>query len=181
MHFKHNGKLMLKLPLSDKKVCEFHYFQTMKYCYFCFILLLVASCSLSSSQEASLNKALTSYLDAHNNGEVMAFVAYTHPNVVGFYQDQGDSLFREKFELFSPENGGDYLQDGTLREIEKKNKDIHVRYLFDSYTEFDFQVDSKELGLIAVSVDDGKSWYFVFEEDYTNEKIFSKDEQLIEL
>ncbi|NVK65760.1 MAG: hypothetical protein HWE22_14295 [Flavobacteriales bacterium] len=153
----------------------------MKYCYFCFMLLLVASCTLSSSQEASLHKALTSYIDAHNNGEVMAYVAYTHPNVVGFFEDQGDSLFREKFELFSTGNGGDYLQDGTLKEIEKKNNQIHVRYVFDSYTEIDYNSIANELGLIAISVDDGESWYFVEEDDYTNEKIFSKDEQLIAL
>ncbi len=111
----------------------------------------------------------------------MAYVAYTHPNVVGFFEDQGDSLFREKFELFSTGNGGDYLQDGTLKEIEKKNNQIHVRYVFDSYTEIDYNSIANELGLIAISVDDGESWYFVEEYDYTNEKIFSKDEQLIAL
>ena len=158
---------------------EFHYFHTMKYCYFCFILLLVASCTLSSRQEASLHKALTAYLDAHNNGAVMAYVGYTHPNVVGFFEDQGDSIFREKFELFSADNGGDYLQDGTLKEIQKENQQIHVRYVFESFQDYETRPD--ELGLIAISVDDGESWYFVFEEDYTNEKIFSKDEQLIEL
>ena len=151
----------------------------MKSCYFCFILLLIASCTLSSSQEASLHKALTAYLDAHNNGVVMAYVGYTHPKVVGYYEDQGDSSFREKFELFSSENGGDYLQDGTLKEIQKKGKQIHVRYVFESHTEVDYDARVKDLGLIAISVDEGKSWYFVQEEDYTNDNIFSKDERLI--
>ncbi len=109
----------------------------------------------------------------------MAYVGYTHPNVVGFFEDQGDSIFREKFELFSAENGGDFLQDGTLKEIQKKNKQIHVRYVFESFT--DYESRPEELGLIAISVDEGESWYFVFEEDYTNEKIFSKDERLIAL
>ena len=76
----------------------------MKWCYFCFVLLLVGSCTLSSSQEAALHKAVTSYIDAHNTGAVKLYVGFTHPNVVGFYQGLGDEKFREKFELFSPED-----------------------------------------------------------------------------
>ncbi len=150
----------------------------MKWCYFCFILLLAGSCTLSSSQEATLHQAVTSYVDAHNNGAVMAYVGYTHPNIVGFYQDQGDSIFQQKFELFSPENGGNYLQEGNVKEIEKGNGQIHVRYIFDSYTE-DYDATINEIGVIALSIDDGVTWFFAQEEDYRNEKIFSKDEQLI--
>ena len=153
----------------------------MKWCYFCFILLLAGSCSLSSSQEATLHKAVTSYVDAHNNGAVMAYVGFTHPNIVGFYEDQGDSIFREKFELFSPDNGGDFMQEGIVKEIEKKNGQIHVRYLFDCYMEMDYDAVVEEVGLIALSHDDGVTWFFAEEEDYKNEKIFSKDEQLIAL
>ncbi|MCJ8291711.1 MAG: hypothetical protein HRT58_04700 [Crocinitomicaceae bacterium] len=153
----------------------------MRWCYFCFILLLAGSCTLSSGQEATLHKAVTSYVDAHNNGAVMAYVGYTHPNIVGFYENQGDSIFRQKFELFSPENGGDYIQEGNVKEIEKRNGQIHVRYLFDSYTELDYEETVDKIGVIALSLDDGVTWFFAEEEDYKNEKIFSKDEQLIAL
>jgi len=150
----------------------------MKWCYLCFALLLVGSCTLSSSQEATLHKSVTSYIEAHNTGAVKLFVGCTHPNVVGFYQNQGDERFREKFELFSSEDGGDYLQDGNVREIEKKGKEIHVRYSFKSYSDFSFL---KEVGIIAISADEGVTWFFAEEEDYTNKNIFSKDEQLIDL
>ncbi len=110
----------------------------------------------------------------------MAYVGFTHPNIVGFYQGQGDSIFRQKFELFSPENGGDYIQEGNVKEIEKGNGQIHVRYIFDSYTE-DYDATINEIGVIALSIDDGVTWFFAQEEDYRNEKIFSKDEQLIAL
>jgi hypothetical protein len=152
----------------------------MKWCYLCFVLLLVGSCTLSSSQEATLHKAVTSYVDAHNNGVVMAYVGYTHPNVVGFYEEKGDDAFREKFELFSPEDGGSYIQDGNVREIEKKKGQIHVRYLFDKYSDIDYSEDG-EVSIVAISVDDGVTWFFAEEEDYKNEEIFSKDEQLIDL
>ena len=152
----------------------------MKWCYFCFVLLLIGSCTLSSSQEATLHKAVTSYVDAHNKGAVMAYVGYTHPNIVGFYEEQGDEMFREKFELFSPEDGGVYLEDGNVREIEKQNGQIHVRYIFDKYSDLDY-ADTGEVGIIAISIDDGVTWFFAEEEDYKNEKIFSKDEQLIDL
>lgn len=111
----------------------------------------------------------------------MAYVGYTHPNIVGFYENQGDSIFRQKFELFSPENGGDYIQEGNVKEIEKRNGQIHVRYLFDSYTELDYEETVDKIGVIALSLDDGVTWFFAEEEDYKNEKIFSKDEQLIAL
>lgn len=171
---------MLKLFFSVDQVFENAYFQCMKWCYFCFILLLLGSCTLSSSQEAALHKAVTSYVDAHNNGAVMAYVGYTHPNVVGFYQEQGDEKFREKFELFSPDDGGSYIQDGNVREIQSKKNQIHVRYLFDSYSDIDYTEDG-EVSIIAISIDDGVTWFFAEEEDYKNEEIFSKDEQLIEL
>ena len=110
----------------------------------------------------------------------MAYVGYTHPNVVGFYEEQGDEEFREKFELFSPEDGGSYIQDGNVREIAKKNGQIHVRYEFDRYSDMDYTDDGK-VSIVAISIDDGVTWFFAEEQDYKNEDIFSKDEQLIDL
>ena len=129
---------------------------------------------MSSGQEAALHKAVTSYVDAHNNGAVMAYVGFTHPNVVGFYEDEVDSIFRKKFELFEPENGGSFLQDAQVKEIEKKGSNLHVRYVFDSVTEKEFRQVVKEVGVIAISVNDGKTWFFAEETDYKNAKIFSK-------
>ncbi|MDG1332961.1 MAG: hypothetical protein P8P74_11575 [Crocinitomicaceae bacterium] len=169
-----------KLNFTFDHVYENAYFHCMKWCYLCFILLLIGSCTLSSSQEATLHKAVTSYVDAHNNGAVMAYVGYTHPNIVGFYEEQGDEMFREKFELFSPDDGGKYIEDGNVREIEKGDGQIHVQYTFDQFSDLGYSSDG-EIGIIAISIDNGVTWFFAEEEDYKNEKIFSKDEQLIDL
>lgn len=173
--------ILKKLLFSHVSNSENAYFHLMKWCYLAFILLLIGACSLSSSQEATLHKAVNSFVNAHNNGAVMAYVGCTHPNVVGYYENQGDSIFRQRFELFEPQNGGDLLQDGHVKEIEKNGKEIHVRYVFDRLEEKEFEQQISEIGVVAISLNDGETWFFAEDADYTNPKIFSKDEQLIQL
>lgn len=153
----------------------------MKLCYFCILVLLLGACTLSSSQEATLHKALTAYVAAHNDGKTMAYVGSTHPNVVGFYEDKGDSIFRQQFELFTPENGGNFLQDGNIKEIEKKGNNIHIHYVFDSFEMQDLTQKVSDVGIIAISNDQGKTWFFAEEADYKNDNIFNKEERLLDL
>jgi hypothetical protein len=153
----------------------------MKIYFIGLLFLLVSACTLSANQEASLQKAMSSYLAAHNNGAVMAFVGFTHPNVVGFYQEKGDSVFRERFELFDAENGGDFLQDGTIKKIETIGNSIHVQYIFESYQVRGLDERFSELSIIAISSDDGKTWFFADQQDYVNDSIFNPKERLIDL
>jgi hypothetical protein len=153
----------------------------MKICFIGLLFLLLVACTLSASQEATLQKAMSSYLTAHNDGAVMAYVGFTHPNVVGFYRDKGDSVFRERFELFAPENGGDFLQDGNVKVIEKKGNAIHVHYVFDSFRTRGLDQEVSDHDIIAISSDEGKTWFFADKIDYVNDTIFNPKERLIEL
>lgn len=153
----------------------------MKIYFIGLLFLLVASCTLSASQEATLQKAMSSYIAAHNDGAVMAYVGFTHPNVVGFYQDKGDAVFRKRFELFEPENGGDFLQDGSIKKIETKGNAIHVHYEFDSYRIRGLDQKNSDFGIIAISSDQGKTWFFADKVDYLNDTIFKKADRLIDL
>lgn len=110
----------------------------------------------------------------------MPYVAAIHPNVVKYYKELGDSTFQEKFELKPLGEGGDFIQDGNIRETSSKGDVIHVRYSFLSIAdEFDMN-SGRELEIIAVSEDDGVSWNFVEMRDYKNDKIFPKDRRLID-
>ena len=153
----------------------------MKICFIGLLFLLLAACTLSASQEATLQKAMSSYITAHNDGAVMAYVGFTHPSVVGFYQDKGDSVFRERFELFAPENGGDILQDGNLKVIETKGNVIHAHYVFDSFRTRGLDQEVSDHDIIAISNDDGKTWFFADKIDYENDSIFNPKERLIKL
>lgn len=153
----------------------------MKIYFIGLLFLLLAACTLSASQEATLQKAMSSYITAHNDGAVMAYVGFTHPTVVGFYQDKGDSVFRERFELFTPENGGDFLQDGKIKVIETKGNVIHVHYIFDSFRTRGLDQEVSDHDIIAISNDEGKSWFFADKIDYQNDSIFNPKERLIKL
>jgi hypothetical protein len=138
-------------------------------------------CSLNATQEASLNNAVLTYVESHNTGAVMKFVSIIHPKVVEFYEGEGDEAFKRKFELFPQMDGGDYIQDGTVWEIETKGKSIHARYTFlsveDSYENF----NPAEVEVIAISEDQGVTWFFVDGKDYKNDAIFNDNFRLLEL
>lgn len=143
------------------------------------LLLLITACSLNAEQEASLHKSKTQYINGYNEGEVATYVAFTHPNAVAYYKNLGDSLFKEKYNL-SVEMNRPFLQDGTIRKIESRGNEIHVKYEFLSIGIEDYFGDNPMKKIIyAISVDDGQSWFFVDEEDYFNEKIISKKDRLI--
>ena len=151
----------------------------MKFNYI-FLVLLLTACSLNSTQEAALNNAVINYVDAHNKGAVMEYVSIAHPKVVAYYNSLGEDEFKDKFELFSKVEGGDFIQDGTVWEIESQGKSIHAKYTFLSIGDIN-GLRSSELEIIAISEDNGLSWFFVDAPDYRNEKIFDNDFRLLEL
>ncbi len=140
-------------------------------------LLFLSACSLNATQEATLNKAKTSFINAKNNGSVMNYVAFTLPVAVAYYQQQGDSVFQKRFDL-SENNYNTFIQDGNIREIAKKEGEIQVKFEF-------LEVNIEEVSKVkkyvyALSDNDGKSWFFLEEEDYFNDNIFSPDKRLID-
>ena len=164
--------------LMSLSFCSFLTILTlMKYAYLLLFFVLIG-CTLSADQETALNDAMTAYTSARNNGEVMTYVAYTYPDVVAYYKDEGDSSFIKKF-------GGEdldylpYIQDGNLRDVEFNGSKIHVKYQFLEIQDALFEIDSREIIIFAISEDDGKNWYFMDELDYMNEAVFSQERRLI--
>jgi len=145
---------------------------------FFFLLLILGSCSLTGEQEQALNSAVTSYVDVRNDAILLSFVALTHPNVVAYYKDLGDSLFLNKFNL-NEEHNWMYIQDGNQKLIEKSSNNIHVKYSFIASNEFAFDNGAKEIFIYAVSNDSGVNWFFVDEVDYTNNDIIPEKDRLI--
>lgn len=137
------------------------------------LLLFIQACTMSASQETTLNNAKTSFIKSKNEGVVMSYVAYTLPEVVSFYKSSGDSSFQKRFDL--SEENRPYLSDGNLRQIESKDEVIHVRYEFNNS---DLERGEKE-SIFALSKNDGKSWFFVERDDYYNDAIFPSEKRLI--
>ncbi|MGB0915164.1 MAG: hypothetical protein ACPGVI_03785 [Crocinitomicaceae bacterium] len=142
------------------------------------LLLLLTGCTLSADQEASLNDAMVSYVNSKNNGVVMSYVAFTHPNSVAHYKAQGDSAFTAKFDLSDSEYDP-FLQDGNIREIETEGDKITVKYNFLNVSGNYFEEQSEEVVIFAISEDAGSTWFFIEEEDYFNNDIISEENRLI--
>lgn len=142
------------------------------------IPLLVAACTLNADQEASLNNAMFAYINSRNNGVVMSYVAYTHPNVVDYYKTLGDSNFTKKFDLLQNETPYK-LNDGNIVEMKSEAKIIHVQYSFTSIIPENNKIVNNDFIILAISDDNGSSWYFMEEDDYLNDQILDPSHRLI--
>lgn len=142
------------------------------------LLLLLGSCSLNADQEASLHQAMVSYVNSRNNGAVMSYVGFTHPNIVAHYKAQGDSLFQAHFDV-SNEEERPFFQDGIIQKIESDGDEIHVKYTFQRYQYLEFMDEVKDVIIFAMTENGGKSWFFAEEKEYYNDEIISKTKRLI--
>jgi len=142
------------------------------------LLLTFTSCSLNADQEASLHQAMVSYVNSRNNGAVMSYVGFTHPNIVAHYKAQGDSLFQIHFDV-SDEEERPFFQDGIIKTIETDGDIIHVKYEFEKYEYFEEMDDVRKIIIFALTENAGKSWFFAEEEEYYNDKIIAKNKRLI--
>lgn len=138
--------------------------------------MVLSSCSLSADQESSLNNAKTSFINSKNNGAVMSYVAFTHPDVVSYYKEMGDSVFQTRFDLSSSEYNA-FLTNGNIRKITQSNPKIHVKYEFTNVNMEDTKLD--DAIIYAISNNDGESWFFAESEDYMNNDIFKEKNRLI--
>lgn len=108
----------------------------------------------------------------------MSYVGYTHPSAVAFYKSAGDSVFKINFDLSNDEERP-FFQDGIIQTIESKGSTIHVKYEFQKIENDNYFIDVADIIVIAISEDDGKTWFFVEEKDYLNDKIIPKKDRLI--
>ncbi|MFT6921608.1 MAG: hypothetical protein ACJA1C_000605 [Crocinitomicaceae bacterium] len=157
---------------------NFTYIHTVKHFYFFILLFIIGSCSLNAAQESALNQSKNEYIGARNEGVIISYVAYTHPNVVGFYKDLGDEAFIERFDLHVGV-GSLFLQDGSIKETNWDGDNIQVKYEFMGILETEFRYEGDPVFIYALSADDGKSWHFLEEKDYFNSKIIKPKDRLI--
>ncbi|MCH2228836.1 MAG: hypothetical protein MK105_00730 [Crocinitomicaceae bacterium] len=142
------------------------------------LIIILSGCTLNADQEASLNDAMVSYVNSKNNGVVMSYVAFTHPNSVAYYKAKGDSVFKAKFDLSNSEYDP-FLQDGNIREIQTKGNVIAVKYNFLNVSGGFLEEQVEEVAIFAMSEDGGETWFFIDEGDYFNDDIISRENRLI--
>lgn len=135
------------------------------------VSLLLTSCTLTAKQEEHLNKQFTSYIESNNEGIMLEAVALSHPAVVRFYKNQGDSVFMEHFKhgLSRNDETGDFIEDPIYRESKEQKNLIHRKYQLKIYNS-EIVINPKYI-IFAVSEDKGDNWFFIRSEDYYNDNI----------
>lgn len=140
------------------------------------LFLVLTACSLSAKQEANLNLAISKYVQARNECHVVSLVAYTYPELVHYFKNQGDSLFKHEFDCASNEKYAYDLFDPTIKTIKSEGSALHVEYNFKVGNKFDEQGD---LRMIALSDNKGETWYFMEKDQYLDKKHCKKLKRLI--
>lgn len=140
----------------------------LKSVYICLILFLVG-CSLSASQEQELNRQTGIYLDAKEKNSILMIVAKTHPSFVKYAKTKGDEYFQTTFK----EHGLEELIyiDPRIMKIESVDDKIHVLYEIDKEYIKNGENHHDTAKFLAISDDDGLTWYYLNYGVYTNEKI----------
>jgi|APGre2960657404_1045060.scaffolds.fasta_scaffold54786_3 hypothetical protein len=147
-----------------------------KYYSLLILLLVLISCTLSGDQEKKLNESLSAYLFSRNECRLVNYVAFSYPDMVIAYKSQGDSAFQRAFDCNLDSL---YLENPTLRQTIKENNEIHVEYDLDAYHKAtNVELEDKHK-LVAISSDNGKSWFFIDKENYFNTKLLPNLKRLL--
>lgn len=144
--------------------------------YFLLSIWIFGACTLSATQEKKLNESLSNYLNSRNECLVVSYVAFTYPDLVLTYKSQGDSVFKNKFDC---NHDSLFLQDPTIRQTVKSESDIHVLYEIDLYNVNTGLRSEKKHQLVALSKDNGKSWFFMDEVAYVDKMLLPNLNRLI--
>lgn len=142
------------------------------------LFALIGSCTLNSEQEASLSESTTRYLEARRNGAVLAFVSMHHPEVVRYYKEKGDSIFINKFTIKPTDY---YLDDPSILDKKKNGEIIHVLFKAQRINNDGARDVDSESEFIAISLDNGKSWFYVDKVDYVDKSIARGLHRLLKL
>lgn len=140
------------------------------YFFISICLVVLTQCTLSGEQEDRLNNQLMKYMDAYNANNSLQLVALTHPAVVRFYKNQGDTVFLNTFrqkEAIHPVRT--FYENSLNRETKAISKSIQRKFWVEKYTET--EEINHEYAIFALSEDGGNTWFFVNQDDYFNSKI----------
>lgn len=132
-------------------------------------VILLGACSLSASQEQELNRQTGIYLDALERNALLVMVSKTHPSFVRYAKSKGNDYFKNVFENKSSEEL--VFINPVIREIQNRNGHIQVLYEVEKEYIENGENHRDTSRFIALSGDDGKTWYFLDYATYKNKKI----------
>lgn len=141
-----------------------------------FSLILLASCALNADQEQKLNQSMAGYLQARNNCQLISYVAFTYPAVVADYKEQGDSIFQAKFDCTQDSI---ILNDPTIRQIQQEGNMIQALVDVAQVDEYTYDILTEKQKFVAVSEDNGNSWFFMEHAYYVDKSKLKKLKRLI--
>lgn len=142
------------------------------------LVLILGACTLSANQEATLSTATNDFLKARKQGMQLAYVSMFHPSLVRAYKDQGDSVFLKKFEITSVDN---YLDEPILITVKSKKETIHALYEFRVIQTgwIEEEIKQQNTSFVAISDDNGETWFYMPKEDYDNKEIAKDVKRLL--
>lgn len=142
-----------------------------------FLVFIVVSCSLSASQEQELNKQTGLYLDAKEKNSILQIVSKTHPSFVKYAQSKGNDYFMKAFE----EDAFEELTYLDPRILKIKSKGDKIQVLYEVGQEYILNGENRHVTqkLVALSDNDGESWFFLEYSAYNNEKICKEIPRLL--
>ncbi len=139
------------------------------------LILCITACTLNAEQEQFLSEQISIYFNARNKGNSLVFVSLTHPDVVKYYQQQGDKVFMKKFKKDSVNvtntsyfGSPELYYNPIIKRRESSNKNYQVLIEAEYKTEDSEQVKAH---FYAVSSNDAKTWFFIDSADFYNKKI----------
>lgn len=141
-----------------------------------FSLILLASCALNADQEQKLNQSMAGYLQARNNCQLISYVAFTYPAVVADYKEQGDSIFQAKFDCTQDSI---IWNDPTIRQIQQEGNMIQALVDVAQVDEYSYDILKEKKKIVAVSEDNGTSWFFMEHAYYVDKSKLKKLKRLI--
>lgn len=145
--------------------------------WFFMALILVTSCDLNAEQEQKLNSQIGRYMKSYNESRTLELAALTHASAVKYYHEKGDTAFLNHFhkeaesldEYESLDERRSYIGDYSIKQVKKSGKDIQCKFSVKVYTAVE-ELDSN-YPIYAISSDEGKTWYFLMDDDYKNKEI----------
>jgi hypothetical protein len=132
-------------------------------------LVLLGACSLSASQEQELNKQTGIYLDAHERAAILVVVSKTHPSFVKYAKSKGGNYFKSVFENEGMEELV-YINP-VIEKIQSQEDYLQVLYEVEKEYIRNGENHRDKSRFVALSADDGKTWYFLDYATYANKKI----------
>lgn len=147
---------------------------------FSFLVIVLSSCLLNAEQEAALQQHLNNYLKAKNNCMLVGIVGFTYPEYIRELKEEGDSIFLQTIDCTKLPNHT-RLTNPTIRSSKKEGNQIHIYYQLDVKNLKDDSVKKQIDGLIAISEDNGDSWYFLPKIIYSDKSKCTRLKRLIEI